>query len=162
MSETVIQAMKYAIAGTAVGVGVAMATDFIDGQIIALLPMTGSATYGSVMGRQAFRFVFDVSLAAGMIYGGDQIMNMVGPDGADPLFRLFYYQFAFHTMHTTYAGASSLSSIVGQIVNGLKPAGPPMGSTGGSSGAPMPSRDVGILPASMPCSAKGGCGALQL
>lgn len=153
MSDKLLQTFKYAVAGVAVGGVTAMVGDYVALAAFQMLPPSGALSTGSVLSRQAFQVIAGASLAAGVIYAGDMVMNSIGPEEADPLFRLFYYQVAFHSMRTPMMAAQSFKGIISQILN-VQSKPPPA--------TPPPPMEPGPV-MNPPCAAKpGGCGALSL
>jgi len=132
MSNPALVACKYAIAGVVVGGTSAYFSDFLYGQAMKMMPKSFSQDMAGLLGRAAFDVVGATSLAALMIYGGDQIMDQIGGQGEDPLYRLFFYQVAFHSQGVTKRGPAAVRAIWSQI----------MGSVASGS----------------PCNKPGGCG----
>ena len=112
MSDGLGNALKFAIIGTGVGSATAVVTDAIYQNVIQTLAPTGSSIPGGNMGRAAFTFVSATALAATMIYAGDKVADSFGAANDDPLFRLFYYQTAFHAMRTSSLGPTALRAVI--------------------------------------------------
>lgn len=139
MSDAVLNAMKFAVAGTVVGVSTAYLTDTINVQVLQkIVAPAGPSNTGAQLGRLAFQVVGCAALAGTMIYAGDVVMNSVGPEGTDPLFRLFYYQIAFHTCATTMQGAKAFRNLLQYGIQQVS--GPSMGPI--STGPVIPQKNM--------------------
>lgn len=130
MSNEALVACKYAVAGTVVGGTAAFFSDFFYRQIQRALPESLKNDMAGALGRAAFDIVGATSLAAVMIYGGDQIMDKIGGQGEDPLYRLFFYQVAFHAQGATKRGSGAVIAIWNKILGGVQ-ANSPCGKPGG-------------------------------
>ena len=126
MTDQLLSVMKYAVMGTVVGVATGKVGDLVNSQISVLFAPTGMETQATGIGRLAFQVVVSASLAGVMIYAGDQVMSAIGPDEADPLFRLFYTQIAFHTMGTANMSASATRRLLDFVTSGVNAKPEPM------------------------------------
>jgi hypothetical protein len=129
MSEGLINAAKFALAGITVGVGTAFLTDQVANLVLAplLQPGPGMSSAG-VTGRLAFQIVGCSALVGVGLYCGDRVMDALGE--GDPLFRAVYYQTAFAAMGTARNAASGMSGLLNRASSGLSSA-PPVSSSGG-------------------------------
>lgn len=136
MSEGLINAAKFALAGIAVGVGTAFVTDKVADLVLAplLQPGPGMSSAG-VTGRLAFQIVGCSVLVGVGLYCGDMVMDALG-DG-DPLFRVCFYQTAFASMSTARIAASGMSGLLHRASSGLSPAPQAPASGGVAQATPV-------------------------
>jgi hypothetical protein len=108
MSAELATAIKFAVAGTAVGVGVGISADLITTKLLMPIipPGQGTSAAGRI-GRLLFVGVGTTVVASTVLLAGDKVMNMLGGAAEDPLYRMFYYMVGFQSMHTTRQATAS-------------------------------------------------------
>lgn len=136
MSEGLVNAAKFALAGITVGVGTAFVTDMVTNYTLAplLQPSPGMSSAG-VTGRLAFQIVGCAALTGVGLYCGDRVMDALG-DG-DPLFRVCYYYTAFASMSTARNAASGVLGLMNRAASGLSPAPQAPASGGVAQATPV-------------------------
>lgn len=118
-----MEVTKFAVAGTFIGIGAAMAADYVNvmvlNPILRPAPGTQVSTAGQV-GRMGFQIVAGSLVAGTIIYGGDKLMDMI-VEGNDPLYRTFYTLTAFQSMRLTQQNMSNVNGLFQMLSDQIKP-----------------------------------------
>jgi len=143
-------AIRYGLAGIAVGT----ATGFVTDKVYQMLLAPNLQVSGNVS-RAALTAVAAGSLASLMMFAGAQALEMVVDVGNDPLFMSTYYQSAFFSQSTARISISSLQQVMSSLMPQSAPKPPPSGgSTQPPAGAPTHAAPyTGLGPAHMPAHA---------
>lgn len=143
MGERVAAAFKHAAVGSIVAVGVAKLGDTATRFLVQAAP----ASSGNDNVRGALIALGALGIGAVAMVAGDQLLTAVVGDD-DPLFRLFYYQLAFHNMRSAGMFSRQINLLVsGYLDNGTMPAP-----------APVPAPAPDSQPAPTGCGASGCAG----
>lgn len=151
MSTEIVNVLKHAALGSVVGASAALASIWVSGQITSALapslqgtPVTRAVVNGTVMGITA----------ASAIFLGDRMITQIIPTD-DPLFRVFYYQIAFHTGSPSYGFANAFQVVVSSIMT------PSVSTTIGMNAPPKKTVDTRNMMAgnAVPVSPCDGCAA---
>lgn len=115
MNSPLARTAKHAIVGSVVGEVVSVASNFVAGQL-TMKASSNSSSYYLVNG------VMQGVVTAGLILAGDRLINSMMRDD-DPLYRMFYYQVAFH--HSpAYGIANATRTFINSLMNKQMQYGP--------------------------------------
>lgn len=104
-------AIRYGLAGIAVGT----TTGFVTDKVYHMLLAPNLQVSGNIS-RAALTAVAAGSLASLMIFGGAQALEMIVDVGSDPLFMTTYYQSAFFSQSTARIAISSLQQVLASAI----------------------------------------------
>ena len=121
MGDDISRALQHAVIGSAVGTGVAMLTQELANAINSQLsssfgtdPMLRGIMSGAIAGTTA-------TLG---ILAGERVINGVMP-ADDPLFRIFFYQTAFHGSQASWGFMRAMRSVIRSVMSPTPTPPPP-------------------------------------
>lgn len=140
MGERVVAAFKHAAVGSVVAVGISVLGDKAVQFVVQATPQT----MGSDKVRSAVVALGALGIGTIALVAGDQLLSAVIGDD-DPLFRLFYYQIAFHNMQAAGLFGRHVKALIGDFTTTdrastgygaapMRPPNPPPSTTCGKPG----------------------------
>lgn len=158
MSAELADAIKFAVAGTAVGVGAAITADLITSKLLMpIIPPGHGTSVAGRIGRLLFVGVGTTVVASTVLLAGDKVMNTVGGAAEDPLYRMFYYLVGFQSMQTTRQSVAAFRMLADNSFLYLENFGASAPGSTGSKQILNPIDLPGSKQILKPCG-KGGCG----